>query len=462
MQTLQYNSTLAAATNNPIQIRTDFLAQIHGDRVPSSNLNPGQGDGAKVQSGVVAKEADIFGREFVPSAAIIPQAKVPGVVVKKSEALFSWPEDKEQDFGFYAADSAGKGIVIAEDVGGRDEQQDAAFVGIVTDQVAIDNPVDFFTTTVQQIVEANKGQQNGTTFCSVIAQKTADSKDVKFTTANLGDSRVFVVVRNKVTGAARAIALTEDHAPALKRVKDHVQENGGSVLFNRVNGILAVGASVGDFGVRGEDAQNPLLTTPDVWSSSLSTFLSEEELDSENTEVVLFASCDGLFEKSIKVDQKTTLTDNGIALKDEDNAKYNAAVMFGTNMQPKKSVADHAREVPVGQNLADHLVEAAKIGRSTDNISVVAIPIFSGGKVAIDQPMIATVCDGHGTTYRGKKSSDKYTFDRKRGSTTEEGFSDQRFQDGYDPAKHADGSIVAARAAAQLFLVPALCYRTNV
>ena len=378
-----------------------------------------------------------------PRVTSIPQAKVTGGAVMKKGFL-------DGEIGFYSADSAGKGIVIAEDIGARDEQQDAAFVGIVTDQVAIDNPVDFFTTTVKQIVEANENQHNGTTFCSVIAQKTADAKDVKFTTANLGDSRVFVVVRNKVTGAARAIALTEDHAPALKRVKDHVQENGGSVLFNRVNGILAVGASVGDFGVRGEDAQNPLLTTPDVWSSSLSTFLSEEELDSENTEVVLFASCDGLFEKSIKVDQKTTLTDNGIALKDEDNAKYEAAVMFGTNMQPKKSVADHAREVPVGQNLADHLVEAAKIGRSTDNISVVAIPIFSGGRVTIDQPMIATVCDGHGTT-RKQTKNDKTEY---LISGTEQWLADDNLAGDhkYDPKKHADGSLVAASAAAQLFL----------
>ena len=118
----------------------------------------------------------------------------------------------------------------------------------------------------------------GTTACVCIYNEN------KFVTGWVGDSRV-VLCRK-----AKAILLTtHDHKPSLKSEKRRIEENGGTVSNGRVNGILAVSRSLGDFNFK--DLSKP----PKNFIVSAIPEIVEQERDDTEDEFLLLA-CDGIWD----------------------------------------------------------------------------------------------------------------------------------------------------------------------
>ncbi|HLD76865.1 MAG TPA: PP2C family protein-serine/threonine phosphatase, partial [Rickettsiales bacterium] len=260
-------------------------------------------------------------------------------------------------------------------------------------------------------------------FCSVIAKKIGS--DIQITTANLGDSRAVLVVSSKKMARNVAICLTEDHKPDLLRVRTYVESKGGRVLLGRVNGGLAVGAAIGDRLVVGEEQEDCLLRIPDIWQYNLSQYLKDLGFEScDDVTVDLITSCDGLFEEGITVDYERFL--------DKDNTIHNGYVA-GQGVSIAEIISDWRENKAiqrVSPNLADYLTNKAISYGSGDNISAIVVPLIENGTMKLgDIPVMATVCDGHGITPIGVTQSADY-----------------------DKSKKADGSVVAALAAAQLFV----------
>ncbi|KAG8893679.1 Protein phosphatase 2C 1 [Tulasnella sp. 403] len=103
--------------------------------------------------------------------------------------------------------------------------------------------------------------------------KSANTRRVLYT-ANAGDARA--VLSRK----GRAVRLTYDHKGNDKREVRRIQEAGGFVLNNRVNGVLAVTRSLGDSAMKEYVVGSP--------------YTSEMELT--NDDEFLIIACDGLWD----------------------------------------------------------------------------------------------------------------------------------------------------------------------
>ena len=64
--------------------------------------------------------------------------------------------------------------------------------------------------------------------------------------SNAGDSRTVSSV------GGRALCLTTDHKPGDERERKRIEDAGGFVEFNRVNGNLALSRALGDFAFKVE------------------------------------------------------------------------------------------------------------------------------------------------------------------------------------------------------------------
>mmetsp|Transcript_22119 Transcript_22119/g.41483 ORF Transcript_22119/g.41483 Transcript_22119/m.41483 type:complete len:338 (+) Transcript_22119:389-1402(+) len=104
-----------------------------------------------------------------------------------------------------------------------------------------------------------------------------------FIVANCGDSRVVVCGEDKVLFA------TEDHKPSDPAEEARIQEAGGFVSFDRVNGDLAMSRAIGDFSYKDNTSvsnlEQKVIAKPDV------TILKRQPTDKF---VVL--ACDGIFD----------------------------------------------------------------------------------------------------------------------------------------------------------------------
>eukprot|EP00339_Tiarina_fusa_P022671 CAMPEP_0117003126 /NCGR_PEP_ID=MMETSP0472-20121206/4544_1 /TAXON_ID=693140 ORGANISM="Tiarina fusus, Strain LIS" /NCGR_SAMPLE_ID=MMETSP0472 /ASSEMBLY_ACC=CAM_ASM_000603 /LENGTH=352 /DNA_ID=CAMNT_0004703659 /DNA_START=811 /DNA_END=1865 /DNA_ORIENTATION=- len=99
-------------------------------------------------------------------------------------------------------------------------------------------------------------------------------KDQILYTANVGDSRA-VLCRNK-----KAVRLTVDHKPSLEGETERIEQMGGFIRNNRVQGALAVTRALGDWFAGHFVSPEPYVTV---------THLNE-------TDEFLLIACDGLFD----------------------------------------------------------------------------------------------------------------------------------------------------------------------
>merc|ERR1712063_148824 len=178
----------------------------------------------------------------------------------------------------------------------------------VTDAV-----VQAYKETDDQIGEANI-QIAGTTVVTAIIRVEDGVK--KLYTANAGDARA-VLARG-----GKGIRVTTDHKPTDPSEVKRIQQAGGFVILQRVNGVLAVSRSLGDRGMKELVVGDPETRVT--------------ELTEEDTHLIL--ACDGIWD----------------VISDDASVEI---------IQKHESM----------QEAAEALVKAALQRGSTDNISVMAL-----------------------------------------------------------------------------------------
>jgi len=101
--------------------------------------------------------------------------------------------------------------------------------------------------------------------------------------ANAGDSRCVLI------SGGRALELTHDHKPSVPTELFRIREAGGSVTENRVNGVLNLTRSIGDFEYKGNSRlpieRQLIIAQPEV---------TNKRLDREDEYLVL--GCDGVWD----------------------------------------------------------------------------------------------------------------------------------------------------------------------
>lgn len=100
---------------------------------------------------------------------------------------------------------------------------------------------------------------------------------------NCGDSRTFLCRDGQV------VFYTEDHKPINPREKERIQNAGGSVTLQRINGSLAVSRALGDFDFKEVE-----------WRTQTEQLVSPEpevfELERSPEDEFLVVACDGVWD----------------------------------------------------------------------------------------------------------------------------------------------------------------------
>ena len=121
---------------------------------------------------------------------------------------------------------------------------------IQTKQLKFDSPTEIFLEIFQKVEDAIKQKKlkDGSTLClAYIATNESEKNKKKVVTAHLGDARALIVLDD---GKAREI--TKDHKPTSRSEFERIHNmNGRLSKDNRVDGVLAVSRSIGDFEVYG-------------------------------------------------------------------------------------------------------------------------------------------------------------------------------------------------------------------
>jgi len=169
---------------------------------------------------------------------------------------------------------------------------------------------------------ANGEDKSGTTaVCALITEK-----HVLF--SNCGDSRGVLS-----SGGANPVLVTQDHKPSNPPERERIQNAGGSVMIQRVNGSLAVSRALGDFEYKAENELNDLL------KQKVTDIVKENENDVDMASVFQRLSEDsipglppggGLFAKrSFVEDEFLVLACDGVwdVMTNEDICQFIAARM---------------------------------------------------------------------------------------------------------------------------------------
>lgn len=125
-------------------------------------------------------------------------------------------------------------------------------------------------------LQTQSGHHSGSTAVAALVTRTT------VYCANVGDSRA-VLCRG-----SKAIDLSQDHKPSLKREYERVVNAGGQIINGRVRGMLAMTRALGDVGFKRPDVppENQVVSAvPDVTTTALSD---------EDVAVVL--ACDGIWD----------------------------------------------------------------------------------------------------------------------------------------------------------------------
>ncbi len=130
--------------------------------------------------------------------------------------------------------------------------------------------------------DALKDEMSGSTAVTALVRPEADNMTVFV--ANAGDSRCVACVDN-----GDALALSSDHKPADEAERKRIENAGGFVEFNRVNGNLALSRALGDFAFKANEGLGPedqiVTGMPDV---------VEEKITNDWDFIIL--ACDGIWD----------------------------------------------------------------------------------------------------------------------------------------------------------------------
>lgn len=132
---------------------------------------------------------------------------------------------------------------------------------------------------LRKIPEVASGEdKSGTTaVCALISQKY-------LIIANCGDSRGVCCTQGK------PVLATQDHKPSNEPEKERIQNAGGSVMIQRVNGSLAVSRALGDFEYKNVEGKGP---TEQLVSPEPEFYIKSRD---EAADQFLVLACDGVWD----------------------------------------------------------------------------------------------------------------------------------------------------------------------
>ncbi|KAB5550495.1 hypothetical protein PHYPO_G00054400 [Pangasianodon hypophthalmus] len=120
---------------------------------------------------------------------------------------------------------------------------------------------------------------------------------------NCGDSRTFLCRNGQV------VFYTEDHKPCNPREKERIQNAGGSVMLQRINGSLAVSRALGDFTFKEVE-----------WRTQTEQLVSPEpevyDLERSPSDEFLVVACDGVWD-AISNEELCAFVHNRLSLYDD-------------------------------------------------------------------------------------------------------------------------------------------------
>ncbi len=332
-------------------------------------------------------------------------------------------------FSQVSTDARAPGISSSEILGSRYRtQQDATFVGtLAPTHAAVAGTKKFFENAVAALVSAHSTCNNGTTLCStVVTPATSGEKFPKITTANLGDSRASIVIKYKdLSGTTQytSVSLTEDQDPKTTRFAKLVRSNGGTISKNKV--VSGTSIFLGVAGAIGDQEATGLIRIPEVWDHDITSICGRLGITATSVEEIdLVQTCDGVWETGlIKNNHKLTNKSRNTAaaiLADDTKATPKLSSTQKT-LAALKQEFDELDETIKNkyESFSNYVTFAAYHAKSTDNISVIHVPLFgraqqtarlssvrssSSSSAAtrtsrslITAPIMATVCDGHGS-----------------------------------------------------------------
>jgi len=180
---------------------------------------------------------------------------------------------------------------------------------------------------------ANGEDKSGTTaICALISNKY-----IIF--SNCGDSRGVLSA-----DGAKPVLVTQDHKPSNPPELERIQNAGGSVMIQRVNGSLAVSRALGDFEYKNVDGKGP---TEQLVSPEPEFYMKKRESDKDE---FLVLACDGVWD----------------VMTNEDICSFVAARM---------RVTDNLEQI------ANEVIDTCLHKGSRDNMSIIIIAFPAAQKV---------------------------------------------------------------------------------
>lgn len=166
-----------------------------------------------------------------------------------------------------------------------------------------------------EFMSNEEARENGSTCCFCVVQPKGEGENKKWeiTACNVGDSRAILI---KKDGTFQA--LTEDHKPEDPREKQRIEEAGGSVSMNRVDGQLAMSRAIGDYQYKADPklAQDKQKVIP----------LGEIQRAVASPGDYLLVCCDGIVEQMSNADA-VDCVNKSMKSQDEEKADPATAIM---------------------------------------------------------------------------------------------------------------------------------------
>lgn len=207
------------------------------------------------------------------------------------------------------------------------------------------------------VVESGQDQSGSTSVMTLVSPRHV-------VCANTGDSRAVL------SRGGSAVALSYDHKPFNPGEKERIENAGGTVKFNRVNGDLAVSRALGDFVYKRCDTveakEQAVTAFPEV--------IVQARVPEEDEFIVL--ACDGIWDVMSSqevVDKVHDMLKNGRPREEEPvMAAPEAVAAEDSDMQPPPPATRRAWDLgAVCECLIDHCL---RLG-SRDNMSVVIVTL---------------------------------------------------------------------------------------
>lgn len=218
-----------------------------------------------------------------------------------------------------------------EHVLSEEELMDKVKSGILSGFLSLDEKL-------RKIPEVANGEdKSGTTaVCALITEKY-----VLF--SNCGDSRGVLSVKGDGGGSNPALA-TQDHKPSNTIERERIQNAGGNVMIQRVNGSLAVSRALGDFEYKNVDGKGP---TEQLVSPEPEFYVKTR--DADNDEFLVLA-CDGVWD----------------VMTNEDICSF---------------IADRMRVTDDLETIANEVIDTCLHKGSRDNMSIIIIAFPAAPKI---------------------------------------------------------------------------------